>query len=282
MKRDVVLVFITTLGSMFCWWILGINPGLRLPWWFPSVPMVAFLVPIFLVALATGLSTALSNGFWPVFPIGSLVGTLGGIFAGILTIEDRIAGGLIAFFIPIIAAITIAASFAAALIGRRISVTSPPVRRAIWVVLIGYSALGPVALLFRHSLVLQLVRRDNRIAKARFDALQSAVGGTTAAEKNFLQTCDGMALRPYYSGPRFSRSDWDHIGAKDGAQPKGTADEDGYDYFVACYENGVYTIAARPRPMRDGALSLCGDKTGKPKCAVKNNGYQWVCAPCAD
>jgi hypothetical protein len=144
--RNAILVAITTLGSMFCWWILGINPGLRLPWWFPPLPMVTFLVPIFLVALGTGLSTALSNGFWPLFPIGSFVGMLGGIFAGVLTIDDPIAGGLIAFFIPFMTAITIALSFAAALIGRRIAVTSPPVRRAIWLVLIGYCAFGPVVL----------------------------------------------------------------------------------------------------------------------------------------
>jgi len=148
MNRNAVLVFITLVGSMSCWWILTINPGLRLPWWFPSVPMIAFVVPILIIGMATALATTLSNKLWPIFPVGSFVGTLGGLFAGLLITTDPIAGGLMAFFIPILAGITIAVSFGAALIGRRISVTSPPARRAIWLVLAGYCAFGPVVLLF--------------------------------------------------------------------------------------------------------------------------------------
>lgn len=148
MNKNAVLVLMTIVGPMFLW-VLFFSQGLRLPSSLSSVPMVPFVVPIFVVALAAGLSTVLSNGFWPVFPVGSFVGTLGGIFAGIATIADPIAGGLLAFSLPIIAAITLAASFAAALAGRRFSVTNPPVRRAIWLALISTCAFGPVVLLFR-------------------------------------------------------------------------------------------------------------------------------------
>lgn len=281
MNRNAILVLITGLGSMFCWWDLAINPGLEFPWW------IGF-APITLIALATGLATTLSKHFWPIFLLGSFVGTLGGIITGGMLIwpsPDAIGNAFLVFFIPILTGVTTLISLGAALIGRRISVTGPHIRQAIWLALFGYCTLGPSILFITPSLVNVQVARNNRIAKQRFEALRSAVVKATAEEVNFTQTCDGNALSKYYFGPSFSRSDLDHIGAKDGVQPKGTADEDGYDYLVACYENGVYTIAARPtlvRPNVEGALSFCADQTGKPKCGFDNSGFERKCAPCAN
>jgi len=279
MRRDLTLVLITFLGSMFCWWALAGNP-IDYPWWIVSVPIA-------LVALGTGLSTTLFNKAWPYLLAGSFAGTLGGICTGtmlIWPIKDAIAGAMVGFFILPIVAVTTLLSAGAALAGRRISVTDPHSRRAIWALLIGYCALGPAVILLTPSLVARLAAHNDRIARARFDALKSAVARTVAEDSGFLQVCDGSAVSSRYSGPRFSPSDWGDIAGKDGVQPRGTAEEEGYNYLIACYENGVYTITAGPiTPEVEGTISFCADQTGRPRCGIELD--KWankVCTPCPD
>lgn len=85
-----------------------------------------------------------------------------------------------------------------------------------------------------------------------------------------------------YSGPRFSDTDWNHMAGKDGVQPRGTAQEDGYNYIVACYDKGRYTIYAGPLlPKGNGTLSLCADQSGQPTCGIGTDLYgRRVCKPC--
>lgn len=279
MKRDAVLIFITLLGSIFCWWALAQNLGIKFPWWIVFVPIV-------LVALGTGLATTLSYRAWPYLLAGSFAGTLGGIITGALLIwpsPDAISNAMTAFFILPITAVTTLLSVGAALAGRRMSVTDLHSRRAIWAALIAYCAFGPALILLTPSLVPTLVAHNDRIARERFDALKSAVVRTAAEDSGFLQTCDGSALSSRYSGPRFSRSDWDHIAGKDGVQPRGIAEEAGYNYIVACYENGAYAITARPiTPNGEGTLLLCADQTQRPTCGIEFDGVKRVCKPCAD
>jgi hypothetical protein len=279
MKRVTILFVITFLGSMFCWWALAQNPGVVLPWW-------SVFAPLAVVALGTGLATTLLDRAWPCSLAGSIAGTLAGICTGtmlIWPIKDAIAGAMLAFFIPPIMAVTTLLSVATALVGRRMPMTGPYSRGAIWVALIGYCALGPAVIFLTPSLAAKLVVHNDRIARERFDALKSAVVRTAVEDSGFLQTCDGNALSSRYSGPRFTHSDWDHMAGKDGVQPRGVTDDDGYDFLVACYENGAYTITAGPiTPKGEGTLLLCADETGKPRCGVEFDKFaRRVCTPCA-
>ncbi len=283
MKPVTILTVITFLGSMFCWWALAQNPGIVLPWWLG----LAFLFARFaFVALGTGLAATLFGPVWPYFFAGSVVGTLAGLCTGTLIWPnpDGIANAWLGFLIAPIVVVTALLSAAAALAGSIMPVTNPYSRGAIWVALIGYCALGPAAILLTPSLAASLVVHNDRIAKARFDALRVAVARTAAEDTDFLQTCDASALSLRYSGPQFSPYDWDHIAGKDGVLPRGITEEEGYNYVVACYENGAYTIiAARPiTPKGPGALSLCADQTGKPRCGLEMDKFQRpVCKPCA-
>jgi len=278
MRRNALLILMTMLGAMLCWWALIQNPGALLPLWF-------IFVPIALVALGTGLATILANRVWPCFFAGSAAGTLGGLYTGamIWPIKDSEAAGIFAFFILPIAVVTALLSVGAELVGRRMSVTNPRTRRAIWVAFIGYCALGPAVLLLTPPLFPILLAHNDHIATKRFDGLKSAVARTVAEDSSFLQTCNGRALSSRYSGPRISRSDWDHIAGKDGIQPRGAAVEGGYNYLVACYENGAYTITAKPVLERSaGTLIFCADQTGTPKCGIRWESHRFECMPCSN
>jgi hypothetical protein len=72
MNRHALLVVLTMAGSALCWWPNIIEPSIGLSPW----------LPLALVALMTGLSTALSNGTWLGFSIAATVGTFAGLCSG--------------------------------------------------------------------------------------------------------------------------------------------------------------------------------------------------------
>jgi len=67
------LLVMVAAGSALCWWPVAIQPNLGLPFW---------KTPLILIALITGLSTALSNKGWRELVIASVLGGFAGICCG--------------------------------------------------------------------------------------------------------------------------------------------------------------------------------------------------------
>ena len=110
MRSDMLLVFLTVMGSALSWWAGSTEPNLDLPSW----------VPLACAALCTGLSTTLNRRRWPLFLLASAIGTFGGLCLSyaIWWPSDPIAGPLVPYAV---AANTIAAvvlSLVAVLAGR--------------------------------------------------------------------------------------------------------------------------------------------------------------------
>jgi hypothetical protein len=73
MQRKTLLIVIVAAGSAMCWWPKIIPPNRDLPGW---------KTPLILIALITGLGTALSSEGWRWLLIASLLGGIGGICCG--------------------------------------------------------------------------------------------------------------------------------------------------------------------------------------------------------
>jgi hypothetical protein len=73
MQKNTLLIVMVAAGSAMCWWPKIIPPNLDLPGW---------KTPLILIALVTGLATALSSEGWRWLLIASLLGGCGGIFCG--------------------------------------------------------------------------------------------------------------------------------------------------------------------------------------------------------
>jgi hypothetical protein len=73
MRRNTLLVVMVAAGSAMCWWPKIIPPNLDLPGW---------KTPLILIALVTGLGTALSDKGSGWLMIASILGGVAGIFCG--------------------------------------------------------------------------------------------------------------------------------------------------------------------------------------------------------
>lgn len=73
MQRNTLLIVMVAAGSAMCWWPKIIPPNRDLPGW---------KTPLILIALITGLGTALSSEGWRWLLIASLLGGIGGICCG--------------------------------------------------------------------------------------------------------------------------------------------------------------------------------------------------------
>jgi len=268
MRKDVLLVPLTFIGTALCWWPVCMEPGLDLPWWLP----LAF------VALLTGLPTILSSGRWLRFLVASTVGSLSGLCSGTLLwpTEDVIGRGNVGYFIVPAAAISVLVSLVASLAMRKLSATNEKRRSAIWILFVCSIAFGPVAILLTSPLVARRIERNEMSAAERFESLSNAAQQTRQRAVDPELICDGQELEANYSGPPFSENDWQHIVGN-------YVKEDGYAFGMWCHQTGSggYTIDAYPvRPKVDGVRQFCADESGRAGCGMAWNGTRNACLPC--
>ena len=89
MQKNTLLIVMVAAGSAMCWWPKIIPPNLDLPGW---------KTPLILIALVTGLATALSSEGWRRLLIASLLGGFSGICCGFWLWWP--ADGIDASFVP--------------------------------------------------------------------------------------------------------------------------------------------------------------------------------------
>ncbi len=100
------------------------------------------------------------------------------------------------------------------------------------------------------------------MAAERFASLQSAVETTIATNGDSTRICDGEALRQHYSGPPFSKDDWNRIAGN-------YVKQDGYLFMVYYHQNPGYMIDAMPdRRKADGTRHFCTEKPSKMRCGM--------------
>jgi hypothetical protein len=265
MNRDTLLVVLTVTGSALCWWPLIMEPNLRFPWW----------LPLALIALGTGLSTAVSNGRWLHFVVVSVVGAFAGLCSGFAIWLPTDGLVPVPYVIIVATLAAMAVSFVAALAVRKVSLSDEKRRRAVGLVLICCVAFGPVALALTPKLVAYRVARNDRVAAERFASLKNAVERTVAEDGNPGRICDGQALRQHYSGPPFSEDDWRFIAGN-------YVTQQGYSFMIFCHEKAGYTIHGIPWEGKgDGTRQFCTDESGKVGCGMEWNRSRNACTPCA-
>jgi hypothetical protein len=114
-------------GSAMCWWPKITPPNLDLPGW---------KTPLILIALITGLATALSSEGWRRLLIASVLGGCGGIFLGcwLWWPADRIDASFVPFAVGLATLTSIPASMIAVFAGvaLRDSKIATKHRRLIW------------------------------------------------------------------------------------------------------------------------------------------------------
>jgi len=115
MRRDTLLVVLTTTCSALCWWPFFIMqaPG-RSHLWFLPYPFIALLA---------GYSTFLSNGRWLRFVVASSIGTFVGVCSGgtIWPEEDGIAQSFLLYGAGVVTLVVALVSSLAGLVGRKLS-----------------------------------------------------------------------------------------------------------------------------------------------------------------
>jgi hypothetical protein len=242
-----------------------IEPNLDLPWW----------VPLASIALCAYLATVLCPVQWLWFPVASATGTFSGLCVGyrLWWPTDPIAGPWVPITVAVASAATLLVAFIAAAAGRRITLV-PAIRpRAVWPVLVGCVAFGPVALALTPRFVALRIAVNDRLAAERFASLKSAVQQIASDPRGRI--CDGLALKRHYSGPRFSDEDWGRITGN-------YVKQDGYFFMVYCREQGGYTINAMPaRNKGDGTRHFCTDESARLGCGMRFNGSRYACTQCA-
>ena len=267
MRSDILLMFLTVGGAALSWLPIFMKPNLGLPTW----------VPLVCAALCTGLSTGLNPRRWPLFLLASAIGALGGLCLSsmIWWPSDPTAGPLVPYAV---AANTIAAvllSLAAALAGRRLSISNETYRRVVWVASLGLAAFGPVTLALTPPIIGYRIVRNDRVAAERFTSLKHAVERTAAEAGDPQRICEGSALQRHYAGPPFSNQDWRRITGN-------YVKQDGYLFMVYCREKGGYAIDARPaRDRGDGTHQFCTDESGRLGCGMDWNRSRYACLPCS-
>ncbi len=266
MSRNNLLLVLTGTGSALCWWPAIIEPHLDFPAWL-------FLA---LVALMTGLATALSEGRWLRFMAASTIGTFAGLCCGfaLFPSADVIANSYHPLAVVIGTLLSVIVSLVGGLAGRRLSVLNEKRRRAVLFVLAGCTAFGPGAFALTPPLVARRAARNDRVATERFGSLKNAVEQTIAAAGDSAKICDGRALKQHYFGPSFNEEDWQRIAGN-------YVKEDGYFFMVYCREQGGYTIHAMPWDGKGyGTRQFCTDESGKIGCGMEWNKSRNACVPC--
>lgn len=136
MTRDTLLLIFTVIGSLLSWW-----PGMREP-----TPDFLGLVLLAIVALMTGLSSALSGRRWLAFVVATVVGSFVGLCSGWMLFPS--SDGIANSYAPlVIAAATLAAllvSVPAGLIGRRLRASAENHRPAFWLLFLCCVGFGPL------------------------------------------------------------------------------------------------------------------------------------------
>jgi hypothetical protein len=264
-----LLVTLSLAGSALAWWPVAMKPSLYLTGGLPLV----------IVALLTAFSTILSCGHWPRFMVSSGVGTFVGLWTGwaIWQPTHSIATSYVLLGISVATLAALLVSLTVGLAVRKVSLPNEGWRVPFWISLACCLATGPIALALTPSLIARRVSRNERVAAERFQSLKSAVEQTKAETGNPRSLCDGSVLKSHYSGPPFSRDDWDLMNGN-------YVIEDGYFFGIWCQdENGGYTIDARPETaIDDGMREFCTDESGRVGCSL--NSRTWprkICVACA-
>jgi len=267
MRSGAPLVALTGVGSALCWWPLAMDPNLGFAWF----------VPLVLIALYTGLSTALCGGCWLWFLLASSIGTFAGLCVSyaIWWPTDPIAGPWVLLGVAVSTLLAALISFAAGLTGRKVAPSGQRILRFLWLALVCCVAFGPVALALTPPIVKSRTRRNDRMAAERFEALTSAVRRTYAGLSDPTRICDGSALKRYSSGSPFADEDWHRITGN-------YVKKNGYFYMVYCREVDGYTIVAAPaREKGDGTRRFCTDESGRLGCGMEWNRTRHACLPCS-
>lgn len=139
-----LLFFLTALGSGLCWWPVIVEPGLDLPSWIPLAS-----------AASTGLPTILHRARWPLFLLASGLGTFSGLSVAYMIWwpTDPIAETWVPYSVAAVTLAAVIVSLVAALAARYVVISHATWRRAVWVVLSGCVAFGPLALALTPPLV---------------------------------------------------------------------------------------------------------------------------------
>jgi len=266
-STDIVLVVLSVVASALFWWPLCIQPNLGVPCW----------IPLVLIALWTGVTTALSRKHWPRFVFASTVGTLVGLFGGYAIWPNP--DGIAEPYEPLVVlAMTVAAAFTslfAGLVARKVSVQNETGQHSLWASLLCCVAFGPIALALTPPLVASRVARNDRLAAQRFAGLKNAVETTRAESNDWRPICDGQVVKDHYTGPPFSGQDWHYIVGN-------YVKADGYVFGIYCHEQGGYTIDAFPgRERGDGTRRFCTDESGRVGCGMTWNRSRYACIPCS-
>jgi len=262
-----VLVVLSVVASALFWWPLCIQTNLDVP---RSIPLV-------LIALRTGLATALSRKHWPRFVFASSIGTFAGLFGGyaIWPNPDGIAASYEPFVVLVMTVEAAFTSLLAGLVARKVSVQNENRQHPLWVPLLCCAAFGPIALALTPPLVASRVARNDRLAAERFAGLKNAVETTWAGSGDRSAICDGEVLKEHYAGPPFSGQDWHYFVGN-------YVKADGYVFGIYCHEQRGYTIDAFPgREKGEGTRRFCTDESGRVGCEMTWNRSRYACIPCS-
>ena len=138
MQRNTLLILMVAAGSALCWWPVAIQPNLGLPFW---------KTPLILIALITGLATALSDEGWRWLMIASVLGGFAGICCGyrFWWPTDRVDASYAPFIISLgtLASIPVSVIAVVAGLALRDSKIATKNRGLIWGVFLACFAFAP-------------------------------------------------------------------------------------------------------------------------------------------
>lgn len=149
MRRNTLLIVMVAAGSAMCWWPKIVPPNLYLAGWKTS---------LILIALVTGLGTALSGAGSGWLVIASVLGKVAGIFCGfrLWWPTDAIDASFVPFGIGLAAFTSIPVSVIA--VGTGIALRESRVvtnnRRLIWCAFLICFAIAPTAVALTRLLVI--------------------------------------------------------------------------------------------------------------------------------
>jgi hypothetical protein len=194
-----------------------------------------------------------------------MAGASAGLFSGCLLFpsNDELANAYAPLVASVVTLLAWVVAFVAGLIGHRLSASNKNARRVIWVALVGCVAFGPVGLAITPPVVNRRIARNDHLAAARFQSLKDAAAQTKADKVSRGPLCDADALRRHYSGPQFSKQDWQRIAENFATHKDYALKQDSYTFLVKCRETVGYTIEAAPDPLDSKASSkrrFCSDQ----------------------
>jgi hypothetical protein len=149
MQRNTLLIVMVAAGSAMCWWPKIMPPNLDLPGW---------KTPLILIALVTGLGTALSDEGTGWLMSASILGGVAGIFCGfkLWWPADGIDAALVPFGIGLTAFTSIPVSVIA--VGAGVALRESKIvtnnRRLIWCAFLICLAFAPTVVALTPLLVI--------------------------------------------------------------------------------------------------------------------------------